>query len=189
MEITYNVKNVKPYDYKPFLTRNQSKNAPHVKINDLGYQYYTLIMYDPDAVHGTYWHWVVTNIVNNINKANVVLNYTGPNPPDEKQHRYIFELYGSNVKTPNVSFNKRNMTLEEGKHILGLQGNPICMYVFISEREKNYGGVNKNTNRNRNNKNRNKNTKKRSHTNKKRKYTKYTKYTKTKKAKEKMIRI
>lgn len=140
MEITYNVKNIKPYDYKPFLSVKQTKYEPNVKINDIGYKYYTLIMYDPDAIHGTHLHWIVTNITNNnIKQGNVILKYSGPRPPDAKKHRYVFELYGSNEKLndKNVYFDSRNVTLEQGKEILGIQTQyPLIQYIFISERER-----------------------------------------------------
>ena len=56
---------------------------------------YLLIMYDPDAVNGTYIHWLVSNIVlNDINKGTTLLDYKGPAPPPRTgKHRYIFELY------------------------------------------------------------------------------------------------
>lgn len=138
MEIQYQNKHIEPYVYMPFLLPSQTQNAPNIKINDIGYKYYTLIMYDPDAVHGTYFHWIVTNIINTKNDiGKVILEYKGPNPPDVKQHRYIFQLYGSNQKWKDVLFESRNFSLEEAKKRLGINENAIIEYIFVSKREKN----------------------------------------------------
>lgn len=146
MEITYdNVKHVKSYDYMPFLSVKETKKEPNVHMNDIGYKYYTLIMYDRDAVHGTHLHWIVTNITvegteKKKEKGNVILQYVGPNPPDAKEHHYVFELYGSNEKVNDKThiFHSRNMTLAQGKEKLGIsrQTYPLIQYVFISKREQ-----------------------------------------------------
>jgi phosphatidylethanolamine-binding protein (PEBP) family uncharacterized protein len=135
MEISYNNK---PIQYEQFFTPNQTTNEPSLKLSNLGYKYYTLIMYDPDAINGTYWHWILSNIdnIDNPKTKNALLSYTGPNPPNAKKHRYIFELYGTNEKTPSVSFDSRTLSLEEGKKILSIKNNPIISTLFLSQREK-----------------------------------------------------
>jgi phosphatidylethanolamine-binding protein (PEBP) family uncharacterized protein len=146
MEISYNNN---PIHYNQFFSLSQTSSMPNVKINDLGYKYYTLIMYDPDAIKGNYWHWILSNIKSNnadaINvtnaKENIVLDYNGPNPPDAKKHRYIFELYGSQEKFPNSTFDSRIVDLNEGKKMLHLKGQPIIKNQFLSQREK--GGTKK----------------------------------------------
>lgn len=149
MDITYNNK---PIQYNDFLTPMQTTNQPSLKINDLGYKFYTLIMYDPDAVKGTYWHWILTNIDNleNLDTKNALLSYTGPNPPDAKKHRYIFELYGKNEKGVIKDFDSRTLSLEEGKKRLHLENNPIISTQFLSEREKTIGGKNQRKTKRRN---------------------------------------
>jgi phosphatidylethanolamine-binding protein (PEBP) family uncharacterized protein len=148
MEIKYNNK---PLKYEEFLLPSQTETVPQVKIEDLGYKYYTLIMYDPDAVSGNHWHWVVMNAKNgNVDPKKSFLEYMGPAPPDNKIHRYIFELYGSNNKyeyTKNEKdfFKKRNISLKEGKQQLHLDGMPIIQSFFLSAREKK-GGRFKNRN-------------------------------------------
>lgn len=139
MEISYNNK---PIQYNQFLTPSETSYEPSLKITDLGYNFYTIIMYDPDAVKGTYWHWILANIDNieNIDTKTALLSYMGPNPPDAKKHRYIFELYGINEKNPTISFDSRVVSLEEGKKILDLKNNPIISTQFLSEREKRIGG-------------------------------------------------
>lgn len=137
MEIKYDDKMI---FYDSFLTPIKTKDSPSIKINDLGYKYYLLIMYDPDAVEGTYWHWIVSNIEKeDINKGNIVLSYKGPNPPDEKTHRYFFELYGSNNRFKVEKFKERSVSLEDGKKKLGLTKEPLLMDKFLSQREKKGG--------------------------------------------------
>ena len=72
MEIKYNDK---PIQYEEFLSPSKVQSVPQVKLEDIGYKYYTLIMYDPDAVNGTHWHWIVSNVTSgNINKNNGLLH-------------------------------------------------------------------------------------------------------------------
>lgn len=142
MEIKYDDKIV---FYDSFLTPSKTKNSPTIKINDLGYKYYLLIMYDPDAVGGTYWHWIVSNIQNgDINKGNIVLPYKGPSPPDEKIHRYFFELYGSNSLFKVENFKERTRSLEDGKMKLEIKEEPLLMEKFLSQRDK-HGGKKRKT--------------------------------------------
>lgn len=71
---------------------------------------YALIVSDPDASSGTYYHWVVFNISKKMHKLKqgVVLSkaqavigmnsfnnqkYNGPCPPPGEKHRYLFNLY------------------------------------------------------------------------------------------------
>lgn len=134
MEITYNNK---PIQYNQFLSPSQTTNTPSIKISDLGYNFYTLIMYDPDAIKGTYWHWILANIkVDNNGEKDIILDYQGPNPPDAKKHRYIFELYGTNNKIITKTFDLRALSLEQGKKLLNLENGPIISTQFLSQREK-----------------------------------------------------
>lgn len=139
MEIQYNNK---PVQYNQFLSPSQTNSQPLVKINDLGYKYYTLIMYDPDAVKGIYWHWILANIVSSkqIDTKNVLLEYKGPNPPDAKKHRYIFELYGTHDKIKLKSFGSRIVSLDKAKQLLNLENEHILKTHFLSERENKKGG-------------------------------------------------
>jgi len=139
MEIKYNDKTIK---YDEFIRPSEAKETPNVNIDDLGYNYYTLIMYDPDAVGGNHWHWVVSNIKNgklDENTKKAILTYKGPSPPDEKIHHYIFELYGSqdNFKSSkSMDWIERQIPLNEGKEMLDLKERPIIQVLFRSRREK-----------------------------------------------------
>ena len=67
MKIYYDDNEIKN---KQFLTPTETNKQPIVKYtcnnNDNGKNnLYSLIMYDPDSIHGTYIHWAVINIPNN----------------------------------------------------------------------------------------------------------------------------
>lgn len=136
MEIKYNNKLIKNDE---FLTPLQAKNMPNIKIENLGFTYYTLIMYDPDAIHGNHWHWIVMNAKSgNVKKQDSLIDYNGPNPPDAKIHRYIFELYGSNQKyiyPKQNTFSNREISLIKGKELLNLKRNPLISFKFLSKRQ------------------------------------------------------
>ena len=95
MKLFYNGKNIKDNE---FIKVSESQTEPLVNLNlELdSNNYYTLIMYDPDAViGGTYIHWLKVNIKSNdMNTGNVIIPYKGPTPPPKTGiHHYIFELY------------------------------------------------------------------------------------------------
>ncbi len=73
----------------------------------------SLIMYDPDAVGGTFVHWVVGDY---FGKKQEVLPYYGPHPPQGSGiHRYIFALY------PNLSFDIKTREIPNIKTFVGDQ--------------------------------------------------------------------
>ena len=71
-----------------------------------------LIMHDPDALSGVWYHWIIFNISPNSNHIPDSKNgtqqlaknsrgnkqYDGPCPPDDKIHHYIFTLYALTTK-------------------------------------------------------------------------------------------
>lgn len=74
-----------------------------------------LLVTDPDAPGGTFYHWILYNIPTNINSlseniqnlpTSVLvgkndfgnLHYSGPCPPKGSSHTYIFTLYALNSK-------------------------------------------------------------------------------------------
>jgi Raf kinase inhibitor-like YbhB/YbcL family protein len=83
-----------------------------------GTRSYALIMDDPDAPRGTWVHWVIYNIPENISsleenlpRNNVLadgskqgansfnwIGYGGPCPPSGPRHRYIFTLYALDTR-------------------------------------------------------------------------------------------
>lgn len=101
MEVYYNGKKMQN---GMFLSVTETQIQPKIKLNTNSNDLYTLIMYDPDAVSGTYIHWANVNITNNdIKTGNIIIPYKGPAPPPNTgKHRYIFTLYKQNEINPNI---------------------------------------------------------------------------------------
>ncbi len=132
MELIYNNKPIKNND---FLKVYETQIKPEIKLNVDREKSYILIMYDPDAIMGTYVHWIVSNIKDNdISKGTDLLIYKGPAPPAKTgKHRYIFELYEQ--QSANLNQNKeRNISIENLRKILNL-GGPIYKIQFISQND------------------------------------------------------
>jgi len=84
--------------------------TPELEISDVpeGAKSLALVLRDPDAPSGTFYHWIVWNIdpmtrrisdkslpsgaVEGTNSARRT-GYMGPCPPGGQTHRYFFELY------------------------------------------------------------------------------------------------
>jgi phosphatidylethanolamine-binding protein (PEBP) family uncharacterized protein len=147
MEVFYNNKQILN---NTFLKPSETQTAPKIKIMLKSSKLYLLIMYDPDAIVGTFDHWIVTNIVNqNIKDGLQLLPYMGPKPPPKTgNHRYIFELYEQ--KELNISaLKERNYTINMLRKILKLD-KPLFKIQFISKNE--VGGKKINTNKKKNRK-------------------------------------
>ena len=135
IEVYFNNKKIKNND---FITPSNSQIKPKVKYNFNMNKLYTLIMYDPDAINGTFIHWLVVNIKDDINNGKIILSYKGPSPPPKTgQHRYIFELYEQD-KTINIESNlvdsERSISISNIKNKLNIS-NYISKIQFISENE------------------------------------------------------
>jgi len=124
-------------EYEKFTVANQqvkkqdAQKSPCVRINKVSNNYFTIIMFDPDAPNGMghenhgYIHWWVSNIKYKKGEcvsAREFIPYAGPDPPSGT-HRYIFYLYEHekplspvSVSRKNFSFNLvKNLTLIEKK--------------------------------------------------------------------------
>jgi len=91
-----------------------------------------LIFDDPDAVGGTFDHWIVWDIPASTNeiKENSVpgteglnsgqeIGYTGPYPPPGKVHRYTFRIYALDAKLGlNQKSTKKDLQKAMKGHIL-----------------------------------------------------------------------
>lgn len=102
-----------------FLSPQATQMPPHV--SDLMPAYSLLIMYDPDAVHGTYVHWIAQ--WNPQGQREDILSYQGPQPPQGTGiHRYIFVLYElpSPIDVNLFRSISRNTSLADVLKILGI---------------------------------------------------------------------
>lgn len=77
------------------LSMHETKKRPVIIINQNPIKYYTLLMFDPNAVGGNKIHWLIINIIhNNISNGNEIINYKGPMPPKKSgKHYYTFCLF------------------------------------------------------------------------------------------------
>jgi phosphatidylethanolamine-binding protein (PEBP) family uncharacterized protein len=131
MEVFYNSKFV---TNNVFLNPSETQIKPEVKYSFENNKLYTLLMHDPDSVYGNRFHWIVTNIINDVKNGEDVLLYTGPAPPPKTgTHRYIFELYEQS-KRNDVKIEERNISMNFVKKILNIR-EPISKFRFISRNE------------------------------------------------------
>jgi phosphatidylethanolamine-binding protein (PEBP) family uncharacterized protein len=151
MEVIYN--NSKPIKNDEFLQIIKTQKKPEIKFDFNKSKKYLLIMYDPDAVSGTYIHWIISNINDsNMNNWIELIPYKGPAPPLKSgKHRYIFELYEQKLINLNP-IKERNMSISNLRKLLGVN-EPINKIQFISQSETG-GKKNRKTNKRRNNKKR-----------------------------------
>ena len=132
MEVFYNGKFV---NNSEFLKPSETQIKPEVKYSFENNKLYTLLMHDPDSVYGNRFHWIVTNIINDVKNGEDVLLYTGPAPPPKTgTHRYIFELYEQENINNNVNIEERNISMNFVKKMLSI-GEPISTFRFISRNE------------------------------------------------------
>jgi len=114
MEIFYNGNMLKN---NQFLSVFETQLEPEIKLDTIPNKLYTLLLYDPDAVGGTYIHWLKTNITNNdIKTGNIIIPYKGPAPPPKTgKHRYIFNLYQQNGENKLTSLERKVIELTKLK--------------------------------------------------------------------------
>jgi phosphatidylethanolamine-binding protein (PEBP) family uncharacterized protein len=144
MEVFYNKQ--KLLKDGQFLSVYETQVEPDIKLNVNPNKLYTLVLYDPDAVNGTYVHWIKVNITNNDMKTgNIIIPYKGPAPPPKTgKHHYIFNLYEQNGENKMSRLEQRAIELAKLENILGVT-QPIYKIKFISENES--GGKRRNKTR------------------------------------------
>ncbi len=147
MEVYYNNKLV---NNNEFLKPSETQFKPEIKYSFENNKLYTLLMRDPDSIHGNRFHWIAINIVNDIKNADDLLSYTGPAPPPKTGiHHYIFELY-EQERNIDMKLEERNIPMDFVKKMLNI-GEPISVIQFISKNQSG-GKRKKRSKRKRNNK-------------------------------------
>ena len=132
MEVYYNNKLVNNND---FLKPSETQVKPQIKYSFENNKLYTLLMHDPDSIHGNRFHWIAINIVNDIKNGNDLLPYTGPAPPPKTgTHHYIFELY-EQERSIDANIEERNIPMDFVKKMLNIAGEPISVVHFISKNQ------------------------------------------------------
>ena len=154
LEIFYNNKKILKNE---FITPSQTKEQPLVKYNFNSNELYTLILYDPDSIYGTYIHWVTVNIPgDDIGKGSIVIPYMGPHPPSGTGiHNYTFQLYKQTEKKDIKPLKERDFSIEVLKNKLEVS-DLVTKFIFKSQ----YESVGKNK-KSKNKKSKNKKTKRR----------------------------
>lgn len=164
LEIFYNNKKITKNE---FLTPFGTKEEPLVKYNSNSNELYTLILYDPNSIYGTYIHWVTINIPgDDISKGSIVIPYMGPHPPSGSGiHNYTFQLYKQTERKDIKPIREREISIEDLKNKLQVS-NLLTQFIFKSQYES--GGKNKKNKKtkNRNKKSKNKKTRRKNKKNK-----------------------
>ena len=147
MEVYYNNKLV---NNNESLKPSETQVQPQIKYPFENNKLYTLLMHDPDSIHGNRFHWIAINIVNDIKNADDLLSYTGPAPPPKTgMHHYIFELY-EQERNIDMKLEERNIPMDFVKKMLNI-GEPVSVVQFISKNQSG-GKRKKRTKRKRTNK-------------------------------------
>ena len=125
MEIIY--PSTKLYKNNLFLSIEESSIEPIINLNYGPKSFYTLLMFDPDAVGGNKIHWLIVNITNNdIFRGDTIVKYKGPNPPkDSGKHHYVFSFFKQHklVDPRNVVLDSRFIELERLFNMLKTNNN------------------------------------------------------------------
>jgi len=143
MEIIY--PSIRLYKNNLFLSIEESSVQPIINIDYKLKSFYTLLMFDPDAVGGNKIHWLIVNITqNDIFTGDTIVNYKGPNPPkDSGKHHYVFSLFRQYkiIEPENIVVESRFIELERLFSMLKTNNN-----YFTLENIKYF--VSKNSNKN-----------------------------------------
>ena len=139
MEIIY--PSTKLYKNKLFLTIEESSVEPIIILNYDSKSFYTLLMFDPDAVGGNKIHWLIVNITqNDIFTGNTIVNYKGPNPPKNSgMHHYVISFFKQHklIDPRNVVLNSRFIELERLFNMLKINNNYFTLKnikYFVSKK-------------------------------------------------------
>ena len=141
MEIIY--PSTKLYKNNLFLSIEESSVEPIINLDYESKSFYTLLMFDPDAVGGNKIHWLIVNITkNDILIGNTIVNYKGPNPPkDSGKHHYVFSLFRQHkiIDSKNIVLDSRFIELDKLFKMLKSNNNYFTLEnikYFVSKNSK-----------------------------------------------------
>jgi len=125
MEIIY--PSTKLYKNNLFLSIEESSVEPTIILDCESKSFYTLLMFDPEAVGGNKIHWLIVNITsNNIFTGNTIVNYKGPKPPkDSDKHHYVLSLFIQHkiIDPKNIVLDSRFIELDKLFKMLKINNN------------------------------------------------------------------
>lgn len=127
MDIFYG--DIKLFKNNLYLETEKVQLKPKIVFNLNPNKFYTLVVFDPEAVGGNKIHWLVINITNNnINNSKTLIKYKGPAPPKGSgTHHYVFSLfeYDLPIKISEInisnSFKSRFIQLDKLFNIINLK--------------------------------------------------------------------
>ena len=100
-----------------FLSIQDSNITPTITLDYNLKKFYTLLMFDPDAVGGNKIHWLIVNITqNDIFTGNTLIRYKGPAPPKGSgKHHYVISLFRQHkfIETKNIVLDSRFIGLDK----------------------------------------------------------------------------
>ena len=138
MEIIYPSTSL--YKNNLFLSIEESYVEPIINLNYESKYFYTLLMFDPEAVGGNKIHWLIVNITkNDIFTGNTLIKYKGPNPPkDSGKHHYVFSLFRQHklIDSKNIVLDSRFIGLDKLFNMLKTNNNHFILKsikYFISK--------------------------------------------------------
>ena len=129
MDIFYD--DIKLYKNNLYLETKIVQSKPKIIFNLNPNKFYTLVVFDPDAIGGNKIHWLVINIINNnIDNSKTLIKYKGPSPPKGSGvHHYVFSLFEYDVPIKISKINifyiikSRFIKLDKLFNIIGLKKN------------------------------------------------------------------
>jgi hypothetical protein len=138
MDINY--KSIKLSKNNIFINIEEANLKPLIILNLNLNKFYTLLMFDIDAVGGNKIHWLVINIRNNdIYTGNILIEYKGPAPPiGSGIHHYTFVLFEQTefIKIKNIKCKTRFIELKKLFKKIGVNKKNFITRIikyFISE--------------------------------------------------------
>ena len=125
MEIIYPSTSL--YKNNLFLSIEESSVEPIINLDYNPNKFYTLLMFDPEAVGGNKIHWLIVNITNNdIFTGNTLIRYKGPAPPKGSgKHHYVISLFRQHklIETKNIVLDSRFIELDKLFTMLRINNN------------------------------------------------------------------
>src|SRR5690349_875068 len=111
MLVRFGEKRIKDNETLPIQIAQQ---YPVIQFNGDPNTLYTLIMYDLDAPQGPFIHYKVSNIPGGeINRGDVIIPYTPPNPPSNTGvHTYVIDVLSQNRILPAIQESRNPISLE-----------------------------------------------------------------------------
>ncbi|NPA86300.1 MAG: YbhB/YbcL family Raf kinase inhibitor-like protein [bacterium] len=147
--VKFRVDDLAPYHWIPRIYTCHGKNInPEIEILHLppGTRYYAVLLYDPDAPGGTFYHWLLFDVPASIHVIPPGLpkqfrtdygyqgyndfgwlGYGGPCPPPGKPHHYHFLVLALKAKIPPKPYRPKQFLDLVQQYVVG-KGEVVLLY-------------------------------------------------------------